>query len=151
MGAGSTTLSQAANSGALAFGAATPGATGTTGRDSARRASRSGVAGARFTGAARRGAAESAEFGPRPKSGFGPRPTMGAEPPLDELGAARGTAGVPGSARGGAGYGQPLPAGTGNRAEQDREHRSKYLVHDDSNAIVGDLPPTAPPVIGADY
>lgn len=44
--------------------------------------------------------------------------------------------------------GRQVPAST---VEQDREHRSKYLIHTDSNAIVGDLPPTAPPVIGADY
>jgi hypothetical protein len=50
----------------------------------------------------------------------------------------------------GAGYGEPLVGAAGQRGEEDREHRSKYLVHDDSNAIVGDLPPTAPPVIGAD-
>ncbi|MGH3720001.1 MAG: hypothetical protein ACRDRI_14405 [Pseudonocardiaceae bacterium] len=50
----------------------------------------------------------------------------------------------------GAGYGEPFPAGAGQRGEQDREHRTKYLVHGDPNAIVGDLPPTVPPVIGAD-
>jgi hypothetical protein len=50
----------------------------------------------------------------------------------------------------GVGYGEPLVGGAGQRGEQDRERRSKYLVHDDSNAIVGDLPPTAPPVIGED-
>lgn len=151
VGTGSPTPSQAVSSGAPVFGATTPGTPGVS--DSARRAGRSGAAGARFTGAAR-GAAESAEFGPRPRSGFGPRPTISAEPPPGEAGATRGIAGVPGAARGagaGAGYGQPLPAGAGNRAENDREHRSKYLVHDDSHAIVGELPPTAPPVIGADY
>jgi hypothetical protein len=50
-----------------------------------------------------------------------------------------------------AGYSQPFVGGAGQRGEQDREHRSKYLLHDDSNSIVGDLPPTAPPVIGVEY
>jgi hypothetical protein len=44
-----------------------------------------------------------------------------------------------------------LAGAPSKRGERDREHRSKYLLHDDSHAIVGDLPPTAPPVIGADY
>jgi hypothetical protein len=66
---------------------------------------------------------------------------------------ARGGAGSAGATRGasGAAYGEPFAGCASQRGEQDREHRSKYLVHDDSNAIVGDLPPTAPPVIGADY
>jgi hypothetical protein len=55
------------------------------------------------------------------------------------------------SATRGAEYGQPFAGSGSQRSDQDREHRSKYLLHDDSNAIVGDLPPTAPPVIGADY
>lgn len=149
-GTGNPTLSQAASSSAPVFGAMTSRNAGAS--ESARWASRSGMAGARFSGAARRGAVESAEFGPRPRTGFGPRPTIGTEPPPGEAGATRGTAGVPGVTRGaGTGYGQPLPAGAGNRAENDREHRSKYLVHDDSNTIIGELPPTAPPVIGADY
>jgi hypothetical protein len=50
-----------------------------------------------------------------------------------------------------AGYGQPFGGAPSAQGERDREHRSKYLIQEDSNAIVGDLPPTAPPVIGADY
>lgn len=65
------------------------------------------------------------------------------------MSAARGGAGTARGTAASAGYGPPV--GAGQQGEQDREHRSKYLLHDDSNAIVGDLPPTAPPVIGADY
>ena len=93
-----------------------------------------------------------AAFGPRPSAEFGPRPT--ADPsPIDEMSGARGGTGTAGATRNasGAGYGQPFVGGAGQRGEQDREHRSKYLLHDDSNSIVGDLPPTAPPVIGVDY
>jgi hypothetical protein len=94
-------------------------------------------------------AAGHAGFGPRPSTSFGPRPTPGTHP-MEEISGARGSAGAtrPG------GYGEPVaggPGGVSQHSEQDREHRSKYLIHIDSNAIVGDLPPTAPPVIGADY
>ncbi|MGB9047267.1 MAG: hypothetical protein WCC47_07700 [Pseudonocardiaceae bacterium] len=96
-------------------------------------------------------AAGHAGFGPRPSS-FGPRPTPTAHP-MEEISSARGSTGSAGATRG-SGYGEPFGGGAtggGQRGEQDREHRSKYLIHTDSNAIVGDLPPTAPPVIGADY
>jgi PPE family len=99
------------------------------------------------------GAGRHTAFGPRPSAEFGPRPTAGL-PPIDETSGARSSAaGAAGAVRSasGAGYGQPFLGGAGQQGEQDREHRSKYLLHDDSNSIVGDLPPTAPPVIGADY
>jgi hypothetical protein len=72
---------------------------------------------------------------------------------MDEAGGTRGGAARAGATRNAAdaGYGQPFAGGAGQRSEPDRQHRSKYLLHDDSNSIVGDLPPTAPPVIGADY
>ncbi len=99
------------------------------------------------------GAGEGARtgFGPRPPTGFGPRPTASAHPAFDEMSATRGTAGPAVRNTGEAGYGQPFGGAANKHGEQDREHRSKYLIHEDSNAIVGDLPPTAPPVIGADY
>jgi PPE family protein len=111
---------------------------------------RGGPGGTSLTGAGRTSGANHAGFGPRPSAEFGPRMTAGSHLSLDEMSEARGGAS---SMRGGggAGYGQPFPGGGSQRSEQDREHRSKYLLHDDSNAIVGDLPPTAPPVIGADY
>ncbi|HEU0127279.1 MAG TPA: PPE domain-containing protein [Pseudonocardiaceae bacterium] len=105
-----------------------------------------GVSGANGSGAARTG------FGPKPSVGaaqFSPRPDMSAHPAADGVSGARGAAAPTGAMRG-AGYGEPFVGAAGQRGEEDREHRSKYLVHDDSNAIVGDLPPTAPPVIGAD-
>lgn len=112
--------------------------------------------GARLAGAGASGSGgggRHAAFGPRPSAEFGPRPTTGLAP-MDEPSAARGGgAGPAGAARGAgaAGYGQPFMGGGGQQGERDREHRSKYLLQDDSNSIVGDLPPTAPPVIGADY
>ncbi|MGH3900300.1 MAG: PPE domain-containing protein [Pseudonocardiaceae bacterium] len=125
---------------------------GTAGRDSARLAPvRSAAAGISAGGGAGRGA-----FGPRPSVGaaqFGPRLDATAHSHAEGVSGARGAATAAGATRGAgvAGYGEPLVGGAGQRGEQDREHRSKYLVHDDSNAIVGDLPPTAPPVIGDDY
>jgi hypothetical protein len=110
---------------------------------------RGGAAGARVTGGA--GAGHTG-FGPRPTS-FGPRPTPSVQPPADEMSGSRGAAGTAGATRGN-GYGEPFgggAGGAGQHREKDREHRSKYLIYTDSNAIVGDLPPTAPPVIGADY
>ncbi len=108
--------------------------------------------GARAGGAGGGGARYTA-LGPRPSAEFGPRPTTGPHPSPEEMSGARGGIAAAGAARnvGGAGYGQPFTGGAGQRGEPDREHRSKYLLHDDSNTIVGDLPPTAPPVIGADY
>jgi hypothetical protein len=102
------------------------------------------------SGARRGSGANTSAFGLRTSTTFGPRPTSTA-PPVDEMSGARGSA-IP--ARGSAGstsYGAPFAGASGQQGEQDREHRSKYLLHDDSNAIIGDLPPTAPPVIGADY
>jgi hypothetical protein len=90
-------------------------------------------------------------FGPRPTTGFGPRPAASAHPAFDEMSATRGLAGPAVRNTGEAGYGQPFGGAANQHGERDREHRSKYLIHEDSNAIVGDLPPTAPPVIGADY
>ncbi|MGH3779119.1 MAG: hypothetical protein ACRDRO_00445 [Pseudonocardiaceae bacterium] len=90
-------------------------------------------------------------FGPRPGIGFGPRPS--AHPAPDPVSATRGSAGSATATRntGETGYGQPFGGATNQQGERDREHHSKDLIHEDSNAIVGDLPPTAPPVIGADY
>jgi hypothetical protein len=103
-------------------------------------------------GSARRGRrASEVAFAPRPSTEFGPRPTASTSPPIAEMSSARGGAGIARGGAGPAGYGPPFASGPSQQGEPDREHRSKYLLHDDSNAIVGDLPPTAPPVIGADY
>ena len=111
-------------------------------------AARGSAAGVRLGGAAEGGRTG---FGPRPSTGFGPRPTTSAHPALDEMSPTRGSAGPAVRNTGAAGYGQPFGGTPNQQGERDREHRSKYLIHEDSNAIVGDLPPTAPPVIGADY
>ena len=150
---GNPTPSQGAHSGLLPVNAGFGG--GTTGRDQGRATPvRGAAAGAAFAGASRGIGGGRAGFGPRPSTGFGPQPAVSApHPPVDEASGSRGGAGTPAAARGagGAAYGAPFAGGAGQRGEQDREYRSKYLVHDDSHAIVGDLPPTAPPVIGEDY
>ncbi len=139
------TGSSTSNPGSLAASAA-------LGAGTAARAVPANRPGARVAGTSGGSGARHAAFGPRPSVEFGPRPTAGPHSSPEEMSSARG-GGPAGAARnaGGTGYGQPLAGGAGQRGEPDREHRSKYLLHDDSNMIVGDLPPTAPPVIGADY
>jgi hypothetical protein len=86
-------------------------------------------------------------------SGAASRPGAGAAAGLgaEEEGAMRGgaMAGRPGAA-GAAGAGGMGAGGRGGKKEEDKEHKSAaYLVNDDNaNDIVGDLPPTVPPVIG---
>ncbi|MGH3824442.1 MAG: PPE domain-containing protein [Pseudonocardiaceae bacterium] len=145
--AGNSAPNQGMLPGALAAGAGFGGGSTTVRPASASTGARLANAGTSGGGAGRHTA-----FGPKPSAEFGPRPTASL-PPMDEPNGTRGGAGPAGAARnaGAAGYGQPFVGGTGQRGEQDREHRSKYLLHDDLNSIVGDLPPTAPPVIGADY
>ena len=97
-----------------------------------------------------RGAAEHAlGYGPRPAAEFGPRPASGMAPAPEGTGGGRGgmatAMGRPGY---GGGYAEPYLATAAQRGEQDRQHRSKYLICEDPGALVGDLPPTAPPVIG---
>ncbi|HET9257436.1 MAG TPA: PPE domain-containing protein [Pseudonocardiaceae bacterium] len=130
------------------FPGALTASTSTGGGGSRRASGRPGSAGAHLTGAGTSGPGHTG-FGPRPSTEFGPRPTPGSHPAMDELHGTRGATGA--RAAGAASYGQPFSGGAGHNGEQDREHRSKYLLHDDSHSIVGDLPPTAPPVIGADY
>lgn len=93
--------------------------------------------------------------GPRPGAGgadFGPGP--GIHPAPNAAGGARAGAASAGAGRGsGAGvFGAPLGAGTGtgHSGDQDHEYRRKYLIESNANAIVGELPPAAPPVIGVD-
>jgi hypothetical protein len=165
--AGNLTPGQAMTSGLLPSG--TGFGDGDRGRGSLRPAAvRGGVAETRVGGGAGRAgfgprpadpvirprSAESV-IGPRPSIGaaqFSPRPDVSAPPGAEGMSGARGAATPAGAMRGagGIGYGEPVAGGTGQRGEQDREHRSKYLIHDDSHTIVGDLPPTAPPVIGED-
>ena len=47
--------------------------------------------------------------------------------------------------------GAPGVGPAGGKKEEDKEHKSAaYLEDDYSDQIVGDLPPTTPPVIGLD-
>jgi hypothetical protein len=96
-----------------------------------------------------RGAAEHApSYGPRPAAEFGPRPAGGVTPAPESIGGARGSMATAMGRPGYGGYAEPYLAPAASRGEQDREHRSKYLICEDPGALVGDLPPTAPPVIG---
>jgi hypothetical protein len=145
--ASNLTPGQGLSPGALPIGAGL--GEGTAGRGTARGA----TTGARVSGGTRGGTAgHAAGFGTRPSPGFGPRPATSAHPSIEEMSGSRGSAEPAGTTRGtaAAGYQQPFAASANQRGE-DHEHRTKYLVHDDSHTIVGDLPPTAPPVIGADY
>lgn len=86
-------------------------------------------------------------FGPRPSAILGEThaPTGGAG------GASAEHAGAGRAARGGGGgwAGVPLGATGGSGRDSDAEHqRPSYLIEPDTNAIVGDLPQVAPPVIG---
>lgn len=83
-----------------------------------------------------------------PQSGFGPQPG-GVPPGAEGAGGSRGSAAAARGA-GVGGMGAPFGAGGGQGGVEDREHRSKYLIQSDPHDIVGDLPPTAPPVIGVD-
>jgi hypothetical protein len=41
------------------------------------------------------------------------------------------------------------PGGSGRDGDSREHRRASYLIESDTNAIVGELPRTAPPVIGA--
>ncbi|GDY30653.1 hypothetical protein [Gandjariella thermophila] len=104
---------------------------------------RGGAGSARFGAGAGAGGAGSSGRG-APGAGN----TMGAqEEAMGRAAAARGMAGAAG-ARGAAG-GPMGMGGRGGKGEEDGEHRSaSYLVGDRSSELAGDLPLTAPPVIG---
>lgn len=99
------------------------------------------------------GAGGAKGFGSGATSGASARPGAGAAAGFgaEEEGGMRGggMAGRPGAA-GAAGQGGMGAGGRGGKKEEDKEHKSAaYLVNDDNaNDIVGDLPPTVPPVIG---
>jgi hypothetical protein len=100
--------------------------------------------------------------------GFGPRPRAVLDPHLGDsrLGSSPGQgstthgsaeqaaeqASVGRAARGGAGWADaPLSAtGGSGRAGSTEHRRPSYLIEQDTNAIIGELPRVAPPVIGAD-
>jgi hypothetical protein len=86
---------------------------------------------------------------------FGPRPSASAVlgetySPPGSVGAQPADAGR--AARGGGGWaGVPLGAPGSSGHDGEAEHRRPgYLIEEDTNAIVGELPRVAPPVIGED-
>lgn len=103
--------------------------------------------GSRVSGA---GVGRSGGFGPRPdrvlSEGYSPTGSVGQASAEQHAGASRA------AARGGGGWGGvPLGATGGTGRDNDAEHqRPSYLIEPDTNAIVGELPQVAPPVIGAD-
>jgi hypothetical protein len=111
-------------------------------------AAAAGFAPAPFRAVGRRPRGTTGEFGPRPTAWLGEESShRGSAAPVnaEHIGAGR-------TARGGAGWdGAPLGAtGTANRDSHTEHRRPSYLIEQDTNAIIGELPRTAPPVIGAD-
>ena len=101
-----------------------------------------GIRAGGMAGAGASGAAES-QAGPGARAGAG---GTGASGPGAAV--ATGRPGVPGAP--GAG-GMAGGAGRGGRKEEDQEHSSAaYLEDDYSDELIGELPRTAPPVIGLD-
>lgn len=88
--------------------------------------------------------------------GFGPERSAGGFGPIGspESAAARAASGSPvGAGRGGASAGGMAPFGAmgGGQGREDQERqRPSYLIEPDSNRLIGELPPTAPAVIGED-
>lgn len=110
-----------------------------------------------------RGGSRNFAGGGVPRGGsFGPRPTalhpggsQVSEPRLSNP-AGYGSdeqASAGRAVRGGGGWGDGLlgsPHGSGRDGDGREHRRASYLIEQDNNAIVGELPRTAPPVIGAE-
>lgn len=111
-----------------------------------------GAAGGSGSGRGASGLGGRGGFGSGGAGGRGEGPVSGAKSGAGagEAGAANAARAAGGSAgaRGGGMAGAPMGARGGK--ESDKEHQTaSYLVNEDNgNEIVGDLPPTAPPVIG---
>jgi hypothetical protein len=110
--------------------------------------------GSRYSGGS--GVPRAGSFGPRPTA-FSAGSAPLSEPRLSTYGSAEQASAEQASAgraaRGAGGWGDaPLgTAGGSGRDGDSREHRrASYLIESDTNAIVGELPRTAPPVIGAE-
>ncbi len=110
--------------------------------------------GSRYSGGG--GVPRAGSFGPRPTA-FSTGGSHLSEPRLSTYGSAEQASAEQASAgraaRGAGGWGDaPLgTAGGSGRDGDSREHRrASYLIESDTNAIVGELPRTAPPVIGAE-
>jgi hypothetical protein len=95
-------------------------------------------------------------FGPRPTA-FSAGSAQLSESRLSTYGSAEQASAEQASAgraaRGAGGWGDaPLgtPGGSGRDGDSREHRRASYLIESDTNAIVGELPRTAPPVIGAE-
>jgi PPE family len=95
-------------------------------------------------------------FGPRPRAAVDSRPgasRLGGSPgqhsTLQDSTAQHRAGRAAGDDPGWAGAALGAPGGVGRAALPERR-RPSYLIDQDSSAIVGELPPIAPPVIGAD-
>lgn len=159
--------------GGVGPGGFVPGTSRTPGSRPGSAAARPGWAGGRPPSATGRGGvpggpAHGSDSGVRGGGGFGPRgsgtgagpgglgraPESGARPGFGGgPTAAEGATGRPSAAgaRGGPAGFAPFGGAAGRGQGEDREReRPSYLIEQDRNAIVGDLPPTVPPVIGED-
>jgi hypothetical protein len=113
--------------------------------------------GSRYSGGG--GVPRAGSFGPRPTA-FSAGGSHLSEPRLsssaaygsaEQAGAEHASAGR--AARGGGGWADaPMgaPGGSGRDGDSREHRRASYLIESDANAIVGELPRTAPPVIGAE-
>lgn len=105
------------------------------------------------------GVPRAGSFGPRPTafSAGGthlsePRPSSAAAYSSAEQASAE-QASAARAARGGGGWADApvgAPGGSGRDGDSREHRRASYLIEPDTNAIVGELPRTAPPVIGAE-
>jgi hypothetical protein len=105
------------------------------------------------------GVPRAGSFGPRPTafSAGGtqlsePRPSSAAAYSSAEQASAE-QASAARAARGGGGWADApvgAPSGSGRDGDSREHRRASYLIEPDTNAIVGELPRTAPPVIGAE-
>jgi PPE family len=110
--------------------------------------------GSRYSGGG--GVPRAGSFGPRPTAFNGGGVNL-SESRLSTYGGAEQASAEQASAgravRGAGGWGDaPLgtPGGSGRDGDSREHRRASYLIESDTNAIVGELPRTAPPVIGAE-
>jgi hypothetical protein len=84
--------------------------------------------------------------------GFGPRPTAALSEAHSPTGSTEHASASRATHGGGGWANAPFGGATGGSGrDRDTEHRRpSYLIEHDTNAIVGDLPQVAPPVIGED-
>lgn len=110
--------------------------------------------GSRYSGGG--GVPRAGSFGPRPTA-FSAGSAQLSEPRLSTYSSAEQASAEQASAgraiRGTGGWGDApvgTPGGSGRDGDSREYRRASYLIESDTNAIVGELPRTAPPVIGAE-